>query len=85
MILGNLTRATSARLRALDERNSVREAADAFSNGHLGLMIVCDGSGKATGVVSKSDLVRHLAQAGGDRRSGNRDHVAVGHRWVAWR
>jgi CBS domain-containing protein len=55
---------TTARLKTMSERSSVRSAADAFSDSRLGLIVVCDESGCAAGVVSKSDLVRHLARAG---------------------
>jgi CBS domain-containing protein len=55
---------TTARLKAMSDRSSVRAAADAFSDTRLGLIVVCDASGGAAGVVSKSDLVRHLAGAG---------------------
>ena len=64
MHLKDLSEATRARFKAVDETQSVRDAADAFSDGKLGLVIVCDGAGLAVGVVSKSDLVQHLARAG---------------------
>lgn len=55
---------TAARLKVVSERSSIRAAADAFSDTRFGLVVVCDDAHAATGVVSKSDLVRHLAQAG---------------------
>lgn len=64
MMLDDLAKLTSARFRALDQQSSVRDAADAFSDMHLGLIVVCDEAGRAAGVVSKSDLVRHMAHAG---------------------
>jgi predicted transcriptional regulator len=64
MFIGDLPETSSVRFKVLDERSSVRAAADAFSESQLGLIVICDGSGKAVGVVSKSDLVRHLARAG---------------------
>jgi CBS domain-containing protein len=63
MKIGDLPE-TVARLKAMSDRSSVRAAADAFSDTRLGLIVVCDESGTAAGVVSKSDLVRHLARAG---------------------
>jgi len=42
----------------------VQAAADAFANAQLGLIVVCGEGEVARGVVSKSDLVRHLARAG---------------------
>jgi CBS domain-containing protein len=55
---------TSARLAVIAVDVTLRAAALAFSHAHIGLLVVCDGNGKATGVVSKSDIVRHLATEG---------------------
>lgn len=52
------------RFKSLDEMAPVRVAADALANSRLGLIIVHGPDERASGVVSKSDLVRHLAQAG---------------------
>jgi CBS domain-containing protein len=57
-------RETAIRLKVMSERSSVRVTADAFSDTRLGLVIVCDDAHRAIGVVSKSDLVRHLVSAG---------------------
>ncbi|RYY23632.1 MAG: CBS domain-containing protein [Sphingomonadales bacterium] len=64
MFVSDLTQETRARFRTLDERRSVRDAAGAFADAQLGLLIVCTDTGEASGVVSKSDLVRHLARSG---------------------
>ncbi len=64
MIVERLAPVTSARLTILSEDVSVRAAADSFSDIQLGLIVVCGEGGQATGVVSKSDLVRHLARSG---------------------
>jgi CBS domain-containing protein len=64
MLVSHLTQETRSRFRTLDERRSVREAARAFADSQLGLLIVCTDTGEASGVVSKSDLVRHLATSG---------------------
>lgn len=61
MLLADLTEATTTRLCSLDQTHSVRLAADAFGNPRLGLLIACDENQRARGVVSKSDLIRHLA------------------------
>jgi CBS domain-containing protein len=53
-----------ARSRILDEHRSVRDAAEAFSDAQIGLLIIRGGKGETKGVVSKSDLVRHLARSG---------------------
>lgn len=64
MMLGDLAEATSMRLRSLGEHHTVRLAADAFADSRLGLLIVSGTDDQVKGVVSKSDLVRHLAVAG---------------------
>ena len=55
---------TAMRLKVMSEHSSVRVVADAFSDTPVGLVVICDDDGGAIGVVSKSDLVRHLARAG---------------------
>jgi CBS domain-containing protein len=55
---------TSARLVVIAIDRTLRTAAATLSNPHIGLLVVCDESGRATGVVSKSDIVRHLADVG---------------------
>jgi CBS domain-containing protein len=54
---------TTCRLRTIAVGATVRTAATALSD-DAGLVIVCDHGGEAVGVISKSDLVRHLARAG---------------------
>lgn len=54
----------SARLAVIAVDATLRTAAFALSRSHIGLVIVCDENRKATGVVSKSDIVRHLTNAG---------------------
>src|SRR6185369_17415002 len=43
---------------------TIQAAALAFSDLNLGLLVVCDEAGRAVGVLSKSDLVRHQARGG---------------------
>jgi CBS domain-containing protein len=64
MFVSDLTQETRARFRTLDEKRSVRDAASAFADKQVGLLVVCGTSGETSGVVSKSDLVRHLAGSG---------------------
>ena len=64
MRIDSLHSRTSARLVVIAVDATVRTAASALSNPHIGLLVVCDENRKATGVVSKSDLIRHLASAG---------------------
>src|SRR5262245_27383811 len=54
----------SGRLVVIAADETLRTAAFALSNPHIGLVVVCDENRKATGVVSKSDIVRHLASMG---------------------
>jgi CBS domain-containing protein len=55
---------TSARLAIISIDTTLRTAACALSNPHIGLVVACDETGRAAGVVSKSDIVRHLANEG---------------------
>jgi CBS domain-containing protein len=55
---------TLSRLMVISIDASLRAAASALSSPHIGLLVVCDKNSKAAGVVSKSDLVCHLASAG---------------------
>ena len=64
MRVETLHRLTLARLVRVDVEATVKTAALAFSNRHIGLLVVCKSNGEATGVVSKSDLVRHLTRTG---------------------
>jgi CBS domain-containing protein len=64
MILGNLDATRTTRFRTVLRRNSVRQVAEVFADIRVGLIVVCDEQGRAVGVVSKWDLVRHLAVAG---------------------
>lgn len=64
MLISALSGMTRARLRIVGEGTPVRAAADAFGDPQLGLIVVAGDDEAARGVVSKSDLVRHLAAAG---------------------
>lgn len=64
MLISDVMVAARAHFRTLDKYRSVREAADTFSDTQVGLLVVCGGEGETIGVVSKSDLVRHLARSG---------------------
>ncbi|MCJ9670896.1 MULTISPECIES: CBS domain-containing protein [unclassified Neorhizobium] len=52
---------TSARLMVIDVAATLQAAALTFSNPGIGLVVVSERHGKAAGVLSKSDLIRHLA------------------------
>src|SRR5262245_35547457 len=64
MRIEQLDSMTSLRLVTIGGEATLRAAALSFSAPHIGLVVVCDGNGGAAGVLSKSDLVRHLANAG---------------------
>jgi CBS domain-containing protein len=63
MRIDSLRAATSARLAMVDLDATLQTAASCLSRPGIGLVVVCGDTG-AAGVVSKSDLVRHLAAAG---------------------
>jgi CBS domain-containing protein len=54
----------SGRLRMIEIGATVQRAALALSGSDAGLVVVCGSAGQAEGVISKSDLVRHLAESG---------------------
>jgi CBS domain-containing protein len=64
MRIATLNSVISARLALIETDATVRTAASFLSARHLGLLVVCDKDRKAAGVVSKSDLIRHLTHAG---------------------
>jgi CBS domain-containing protein len=63
MLVDKLHALTSSRLAVIDLNASVQAAALSLSKPGIGLVVVCNGSGGAEGVLSKSDLVRHLADS----------------------
>ena len=64
MRIDQLNSLTSARLSTIDADATLRAAALSFSKPGIGLVVVCDGNGAAAGVLTKSDLIRHLANSG---------------------
>ena len=61
MIVENLRSATSGRLMMIAKHASVPTAARALLDQNIGLLVVCGPEGEAVGVLSRLDLVRHLA------------------------
>jgi CBS domain-containing protein len=57
---------TSNRLKVIAHDATLEAAALAFSAAHIGLLVVCDADGLAAGIVTKSDLIRHLPAGGVD-------------------
>lgn len=64
MRLDKLRHVTVARLAVVSDHATLRTAATALSDPHIGLVVVCGQSGAVVGVVSKSDLIRHLTLGG---------------------
>ena len=64
MIVAELSSSISPRLAAIATTTTVRTAANALSQLDLGMLVVCNEGGPVVGVVSKSDLVRHMARDG---------------------
>lgn len=60
MRIERLNTMTSARLMVIDVNATLETAALSLSNPGIGLAVVSGENGKATGVLSKSDLIRHL-------------------------
>jgi CBS domain-containing protein len=64
MRIDSLSPVTSGRLRTIEADEPVRSVAMTLSGGDTGLVVVCGDRGQATGVISKSDLIRHLVREG---------------------
>lgn len=65
MLVATLEPMTSGRLAVIGADATARAAALALTRSDIGLLVVCTETGKAAGVLSKSDLVRHLAHSAG--------------------
>jgi CBS domain-containing protein len=63
MLVENLRAVTLPRLAVIDLEAPLRDAASLLAQPGIGLVIVCSKI-SATGVLSKSDIVRHLAAGG---------------------
>jgi CBS domain-containing protein len=61
MLVENLQPATSGRLMMIAAHATVATAARALLDQNVGLLVVCGPEGEAIGVLSRLDLVRHLA------------------------
>ncbi|MEQ1953963.1 CBS domain-containing protein [Mesorhizobium sp. CN2-181] len=61
MLIDRLHGLTSSRLAMIDLNATVQAAALSLSKPGIGLVVVCNAGGGTEGVLSKSDLVRHLA------------------------
>lgn len=64
MLIETLRPMTSARLATVTASATLLTAARVLSRPQVGFVIVCDESGRAAGVLSKSDVIRHLTNAG---------------------
>src|SRR5690606_3960715 len=63
MLVGQLGPITSVRLTVIGVDAPLHEAAVSFLKPGIGLVVICHGNGEVAGVLSKSDLVRHMATA----------------------
>jgi CBS domain-containing protein len=63
MLVGQLSPKTSVRLTVVGVDAPLHEAAVSFLKPGIGLVVACRGNGLAAGVLSKSDLVHHMAAA----------------------
>jgi CBS domain-containing protein len=63
MLIDSLYTLTSSRLAMVDLDATLQSAASSLSRPGIGLVIVCSDTG-AAGVLTKSDIVRHLSNAG---------------------
>jgi CBS domain-containing protein len=61
MRIAQLTAMTAARLMTLGADATPRTAALMLSKPGIGLIVVTHGNGEAAGVLTKSDLIRHMA------------------------
>ncbi|MGE0004429.1 MAG: CBS domain-containing protein [Parvibaculaceae bacterium] len=61
MRIEQLSPLTSPRLTVIGTGATLQAAAHSLSSPGIGLIVVCDEAGRAAGVLSKSDLIRHLA------------------------
>ena len=55
---------TAPRLAVIDGDATVRSAALALSRPGIGLVVLCGRGGEIAGVISKSDLIRHIKNGG---------------------
>ncbi|WP_292588297.1 CBS domain-containing protein [Mesorhizobium sp.] len=62
MLINQLHALTSSRLAVIDIDAGVQAAARLLSRPGIGLVVACNASGGAEGVLSKSDLIRHLTR-----------------------
>lgn len=65
MRINSLQPTISARLAVIGPEATLRAAALSLSRPEIGLVIVCSAIGTAAGVLTKSDVIRHLTRAGG--------------------
>src|SRR5688500_14420094 len=65
-LVHHLLDAAQKRLAVLSREASACEAAGILANPETPLVVVCDGSGAAVGVICRSDIVKLLARGGTD-------------------
>lgn len=53
------------RLAVIDGKASIREAAMRLAEEGASLLVVCDGDGRAVGIITRTDIVREFGRCGG--------------------
>jgi CBS domain-containing protein len=69
MLVEALMPTASRRLMTLKADQSLREAAKLLSETHIGLVVVCGTDGSMAGVITKTDIVRQVAQGCGSTQT----------------
>lgn len=63
MLIQHILKTASRRLAIVAPQATVRDVAKLLVNTHIPIVIVCDSSGAALGVVSRTDIIKVLAEA----------------------
>jgi CBS domain-containing protein len=65
MLVEGVLPAVRERLVAIEEDAPVERAAELLSTAHVNLIVVCNSAGTIVGVVSKTDIARHISHCHG--------------------
>lgn len=75
ILVWHILDAARTRLAVLSEEALVPEAAKILANPNTPLVVVCDKDGMAVGVISRTDIIKLLAQAGAEACNTNASTV----------
>jgi CBS domain-containing protein len=64
MLVDDFMPTARQRLATINAEGTVAEVAGLLSETHVGLVVVCAGDGSMAGVITKTDVVRQVAQGG---------------------